>query len=295
MRSTMQQRRSFGAGTIFFTGSKVHASSEVLTLRERTFVARLWRGVARSEQLAAGLRRLGVANGRGCATFGVNHQEHLEAYFAVPLMGAVLHTLDVRLFSDQLAHVIDHAEDKVIIADAMLAPALARVLNERQACKHVIVVGQGDTVVSRRDARLRGARRGRGRQDLTGPISRRPMLRPCATRAGPPGTPKASSTATDRSTCILWPSPRPRSSASRPRRQDPARRAPVPRQCLGCALRGMVGGLGPDPVQNSSSKARRSCGIIEAERPSLACSGSDDMDTGPAGTPARSTALTCPR
>ena len=97
--------------------------------------------MARAERLAAALAWLGVGRGDRVATFCLNHQEHLEAYFAVPAMGAVLHTLNVRLFSDQLAHVIDHAEDKVVIADAALAPALAKVLAGRATVEHVVVVG----------------------------------------------------------------------------------------------------------------------------------------------------------
>ena len=84
-------------------------------------------------------------------------------------MGAVLHTLNVRLFPEQLRYVIDHAEDKVIIADAMLAPALARVLDDRGTVEHVIVVGcRGH---ARRSARRSTTRRSsrRSHPASTGP------------------------------------------------------------------------------------------------------------------------------
>jgi fatty-acyl-CoA synthase len=126
-------------------GQYVHGSSEVVTCEGESFRHTSFAEVARrAEQLAAALGRLGVRNGERVATFCLNHQEHLEAYLAVPSMGAVLHTLNVRLFADQLAYVIDHAGDKVIIADAMLAPALGRVLSERDSVEHVIVVGEGE-------------------------------------------------------------------------------------------------------------------------------------------------------
>jgi len=130
---------------IFSHGKQVHGSSEVVTFEGDGFRRASFAEVAlRAEQLAAALKRLGVARGDPVATFCLNHQEHLEAYFAVPGMGAVLHTLNVRLFEDQLAHVIDHAGDKVIIADAVLAPALARVLSGRRSVEHVVVVGGPD-------------------------------------------------------------------------------------------------------------------------------------------------------
>ncbi|GAC1363106.1 MAG: long-chain fatty acid--CoA ligase [Actinomycetota bacterium] len=100
--------------------------------------------VARAGRLAAALRRLGIEPGDRVGTFCWNHQEHLETYFAVPCMGAVLHTLNIRLFTDQLSYVINHAEDRVIIVDDSLATVLARVLPQLTTVEHFIVVGDGD-------------------------------------------------------------------------------------------------------------------------------------------------------
>ena len=144
MRSTMQERPLL-IREILNHGRLVHASSEVVTCLGDGFRRTSFGEVARrAEQLAAALARLGVSRGDRVATFCFNHQEHLEAYLAVPAMGAVLHTLNVRLFADQLAFVIDHAEDKVIIADSLLAPALERVLKGRTSVEHVIAVGEED-------------------------------------------------------------------------------------------------------------------------------------------------------
>ena len=71
----------------------------------------------------------------------------MEAYLAVPSMGAVLHTLNIRLFPEQLAYVINHAEDKVIIVDASLIAVLGHVFDELKTVETVIVVGEGDTTV----------------------------------------------------------------------------------------------------------------------------------------------------
>jgi fatty-acyl-CoA synthase len=67
---------------------------------------------ARAEKLAKALQRLGVEEGDRVGTFCWNNQGHLEAYLAIPCMGAVLHTLNIRLPADQLAYVINHAEDR---------------------------------------------------------------------------------------------------------------------------------------------------------------------------------------
>ena len=116
----------------------------------------------RAERLAAALRRLGVGDGDRVGTFCWNNQGHMEAYLAVPCMGAVLHTLNIRLFPEQLAYVIDHAEDRVIIVDASLVPVLARVYDELKSVEHVIVVGDGDPSALGDDPLLRGAARRRG-------------------------------------------------------------------------------------------------------------------------------------
>ncbi len=75
-------------------------------------------------RLMDALRRLGVKRGDRVATFAWNDHRHLELYFAVPCMGAVLHTLNVRLFPEQLEYIVNHAEDKVVFYDASLAQTL---------------------------------------------------------------------------------------------------------------------------------------------------------------------------
>jgi fatty-acyl-CoA synthase len=134
---------------IFEHGRTTYASSEVVT-NEAEGVKRIEFGALadRAEQLAAGLRRLGVQPGDRVATFAWNTQEHQEAYFAVPNMGAVLHTINIRLSAEQIRYIIGHAEDSVIIIDASLAPVLAPVLaaggDELKTVRHLIVYGDGD-------------------------------------------------------------------------------------------------------------------------------------------------------
>jgi fatty-acyl-CoA synthase len=148
MRSTMMDfpltvRHIFEHGRVLYGDSEV-VTSQADGARHIEFAAL----GDRAEQLAAALGRLGVAPGDRVATFGWNNQEHQEAYFAIPCMGAVMHTLNIRLSADQLRYIIGHAEDSVIIADASLAGVLGPVLtdggDEVKTVRHLIVYGDGD-------------------------------------------------------------------------------------------------------------------------------------------------------
>jgi fatty-acyl-CoA synthase len=141
--STMQDGPLLVSG-ILRHGRTVYGESQVLTVtgpagehNSATFAE----VGDRTDQLAAALRRLGVTGDDRVGTFLWNNQTHMEVYLAAPSMGAVLHTLNVRLFPDQLAYVINHAEDKVIIVDNMLVPLLARVRDQLTTVKHFIVAG----------------------------------------------------------------------------------------------------------------------------------------------------------
>jgi fatty-acyl-CoA synthase len=80
--------------------------------------------VNRARRIASSLAELGVKPGDRVATFGWNSRRHLELYLAVPSMGAVLHTINIRLFEDDLRYIVDHAQDKVIFLDASLADTM---------------------------------------------------------------------------------------------------------------------------------------------------------------------------
>src|SRR5213595_1329969 len=144
MLSTMQDR-PLTIAALFAHGRTIHAGSEVVTCEgERVRRARFTEVAARAERLAAALTRLGVERGDRVGTFGWNTQEHLEAYLAVPSMGAVLHTLNIRLFPEQLAYVANHAEDRVVLVDASCIPLLAPVARELRTVEHFVVIGDGD-------------------------------------------------------------------------------------------------------------------------------------------------------
>ena len=107
----------------------------------------------RVARLATALRELGVRQGDRVATFCWNHDRHMEAYFASALMGASYHTLNIRLSPDQLAYIVNHAHDKVLVVDADLAPALAKVLPQAPGVDHVLVIGEGAPALDHRSVR----------------------------------------------------------------------------------------------------------------------------------------------
>ena len=146
LQSTMQDDYQLTITPLFRHGRQVHAESRVITFTGDGYVESTFAQVAeRADRLAAALTSLGVQRGDRVGTFLWNNQTHLEAYLAIPCMGAVLHTLNIRLFPEQLAYVINHAADKVIIVDASIAPLLARVRDQLTTVEHIIVKGTGDT------------------------------------------------------------------------------------------------------------------------------------------------------
>jgi fatty-acyl-CoA synthase len=125
---------------------RVVGRSEVVTLEEggerrRASYAQV---TERADRLAAGLTELGVKPGDRVATFCWNTQEHLEAYLAIPCMGAVLHTLNLRLFPDQLEYIVGHADDTVMLVEDSLVEVLEKVAAKLQSVGHFVVIGDGD-------------------------------------------------------------------------------------------------------------------------------------------------------
>jgi len=127
-------------------GRTVHGSSEVITWTADSPRRRRYSEIgAQAAQLAGALRDLGVTGDQRVGTLMWNNAEHLVAYLAVPSMGAVLHTLNLRLFPEQLIYIVNHAEDRVVIVDSTLLPLLTGVMPHVTTLQHVIVVGDGDT------------------------------------------------------------------------------------------------------------------------------------------------------
>ena len=97
----------------------------------------------RTRRVAGALDALGISADGRVATFAWNTGRHLELYFAAPCSGRILHTLNIRLFPEQLRYIVGHAEDEVIFADRSLKKLLAPHLEHFDTVKHVVVMDDG--------------------------------------------------------------------------------------------------------------------------------------------------------
>ncbi|MFJ5118635.1 MULTISPECIES: long-chain fatty acid--CoA ligase [unclassified Kitasatospora] len=149
MFSTMQDV-PLTVARILEHGATIHGRSTVTTWDGTGPVVRTYAEVgARAARLAHALRdELGVTGDDRVATLMWNNAEHLEAYLAVPAMGAVLHTLNLRLPAHQLSFIVNHAADRVIIVNGSVLPLLAAVLPDLDpTLRHIVVSGPGDRSV----------------------------------------------------------------------------------------------------------------------------------------------------
>lgn len=121
----------------------IHPHKPIISRRADKTLSRTTYGevARRARLLAAALQRLGIAPGDRVATLAWNHSRHLEAYFGIPLAGAVLHTLNLRLHPTDIAYIVQHAGDRAILVDAMLLPLLEKF---RSAIPDVRVIVMGD-------------------------------------------------------------------------------------------------------------------------------------------------------
>lgn len=94
----------------------------------------------RVRRLAGALQALDVGRGDRVGTFAWNSHRHLELYWAVPLLGAVLHTVNIRLAPSDIAYIVNHAGDSVLFVDASLWPLLEPVRPELRTVRHVVIL-----------------------------------------------------------------------------------------------------------------------------------------------------------
>ncbi|MDQ2811816.1 MAG: long-chain fatty acid--CoA ligase [Actinomycetota bacterium] len=141
MRSTMMDV-PLTIGSIMRYGTSIFGDRDVVTWTgEQTRRRSYAEAGRRAAQLANALRRLGVDADQRVGTFMWNNAEHLEAYLAVPSMGAVLHTLNIRLSTADVGYISTHAADHTVIVDASLVPKFAEILPHAPTIKNVIVSG----------------------------------------------------------------------------------------------------------------------------------------------------------
>src|SRR5437016_9353864 len=123
---------------------RLHQKREVVTKRDDG-VHRSTYGemVPRINRLAGALKKLGVKPGDRVATLAWNNNRHLELYYAVPCMGAVLHTLNLRLFPQHLEFIINDAEDKVLFVDQSLLPILKPLIGKIPTIQTIVLLAEG--------------------------------------------------------------------------------------------------------------------------------------------------------
>lgn len=97
--------------------------------------------VKRTRRLADALTKLGMTRGTKVGTFAWNHHRHLEAYFAIPCSGAILHTINIRLTPEHIVYIINHAEDEILLIDDNLFPLFEQAIPHLKTVKHIIVMG----------------------------------------------------------------------------------------------------------------------------------------------------------
>ena len=120
---------------------RLHQKKEVVTKQEQG-VHRMTNAemVPRINRLAGALKRLGIKPGDRVATLAYNNHRHLELYYAVPCMGAVLHTLNLRLFPQHLEFIVNDAEDKVLFVDQPLIPLLKPLLGKIPSVQQIVLM-----------------------------------------------------------------------------------------------------------------------------------------------------------
>jgi fatty-acyl-CoA synthase len=129
---------------LFDRAEQYFGQKEIITATgagvERTTYA-VW--AARTRQLGGVLDTLGISADGRVATFAWNTARHLELYFAVPCSGRVLHTLNIRLFPEQLTYIVNHADDEVIFADKSLLGLLAPLMSSFKRLQHLVIMDDG--------------------------------------------------------------------------------------------------------------------------------------------------------
>lgn len=131
---------------IFWRAEKLFGEKEIVSKLPEGMHRYTYRDFAtRVRKLAGALLEAGVKPGDRVATFAWNHYRHHELYYAVPCIGAVLHTLNIRLFADQVIYIANHAEDRFVFFDASLAPVLDPIASDMKTVERFVRMGEGES------------------------------------------------------------------------------------------------------------------------------------------------------
>ncbi len=134
--------------SLFRRAERLFAANEVVTAAHGGRIERVSYGdwADRTRRVASALDRLGCPDDARIATFAWNTGRHLELYFAAPCTGRILHTLNIRLFPEQITYIVNHAADDVIFVDRSLLALLWPLVDTFETVRHYVVMddGQGD-------------------------------------------------------------------------------------------------------------------------------------------------------
>jgi len=134
--------------TILRRADDFHGKKEIVTcLPDKSIHRYTYRDMARrAKKLAVALQQLGIRNGDRVATLCWNHYQHLEAYFAVPCIGAIIHPLNLRFSPDELTYIVNHAGDKIIIVDQVLLPLFEKFMPAVNVSAVIVIPQTGNPI-----------------------------------------------------------------------------------------------------------------------------------------------------
>jgi len=141
MRGLMMDRPLL-IGALIQYAAEYHGDTEIVTRTTEGPIHRYTYGEAerRIRQLAKALKRLGIGQGDRVATLAWNNHRHFELYFAISGSGAVCHTINPRLFADQLRYIVNHAEDKLLFLDLTFVPIAEKMAGEWPTLRHYVIM-----------------------------------------------------------------------------------------------------------------------------------------------------------
>ena len=121
----------------------IHPDQEIVSVESDKSLARSTYGVtdSRVRKLASALDSMGLEVGDAVATFAWNNQRHHELYWATANTGRICHTVNIRLFGEQIAYIINHAGDRVVFVDPDLVPVIAPLADKLETVEHWVVMG----------------------------------------------------------------------------------------------------------------------------------------------------------
>lgn len=139
-------RQELNISSLLSHAARYHADGEVVSVETDGSILRTSWGDTerRARKLASALENRGIETGDRVATIAWNNQRHLEIYFGVAGAGMICHTINPRLFPEQLVYIINHAEDRVLFLDRTFLPVAAKLKEHLKTVKHVVLMGARD-------------------------------------------------------------------------------------------------------------------------------------------------------